>query len=91
MDNKEQMLNALEELKRYSQSAVVHSLSDDTIRIALKVLEKEIPNKPIVNGQYINCGVCNNILRNKTSVYAYSPYCNFCGQKIDWGDFNGRI
>ena len=87
MDNREQTLNALEELKRYSQSAVVHSLSDDAVEIALKALETSISKKPVTRGQHINCGCCGNRLRNKTSNYAYGKYCQSCGQKIDWSDF----
>ena len=78
MDNKEQILNALEELERYSQSSVFHSLSDDTVKIALKALEKAVPTKPNINNEYF-CEKCLMTVDNE--------YCRWCGQKIDWSDF----
>lgn len=63
---------------------------------AVKALEKQIPKK-ITNmksildfsGRYYttkgNCPVCN-----REGLYKSDFYCNKCGQKLDWGEENGR-
>ena len=61
-----------------------------------KALEKQIPMKPNniksifdFSGRYYttkgNCPVCNS-----EGLYKSDFYCNKCGQKLDWGEENGR-
>lgn len=61
-----------------------------------KALEKQIPMKPNniksildFSGRYYttkgNCPVCNS-----EGLYKADIYCNKCGQKLDWGEENGR-
>ena len=63
---------------------------------AIKALKKQIPMKPNnvktifdFSGRYYttkgNCPVCNSEGLCKTDFY-----CNKCGQKLDWGEENGR-
>lgn len=66
---------------------------------AVKALEKQIPRKvnnlseiyldfgvgkKIKAGAYGNCPNCNY------NIDTVSKYCTRCGQKLDWGEENGR-
>lgn len=64
---------------------------NDTLDIAIKALEKQIPMKPqVINTERIrlyniwdwSCGNCGSFHRNPTAT----NYCNECGQKVDWSD-----
>lgn len=44
--------------------------------VAIKALERQIPQKCVGEEGYSNCPVCN------TSVIG--KYCYKCGQKLDW-------
>lgn len=68
----------------------------ETRQEAIKVLEKQIPMKPNniksildFSGRYYttkgNCPVCN-----REGLYKSDFYCNKCGQKLDWGEEDGR-
>ena len=61
-----------------------------------KTLEKQIPMKPNniksifdFSGRYYttkdDCPVCN-----REGLYKSDFYCNKCGQRLDWGEENGR-
>lgn len=56
--------------------------------IAIKALEKQIPKKP--KGDYNSCPhhrcpTCNGAARMCCDD-GYNPYCQFRGQKLDWGN-----
>ena len=55
-----------------------------SIEIAIKSLEKQIPKKPkerdCIGFDTLVCPVC------KRTLYLYEPYCDNCGQKLDWSD-----
>lgn len=68
----------------------------EALETAAKALEKQIPMKPNnmktisdFSGRYYttkgNCPVCNI-----EELYKSDFYCNKCGQKLDWGEENGR-
>lgn len=44
--------------------------------IAVYALEKQIPQKPINAGREIVCPACRTLVGS-------SPYCRYCGQKLD--------
>ena len=49
----------------------------EDMEMAIKALEKQIPKKPIYQGESDrcpNCGVC----------YVFGNCCIECGQRIDW-------
>jgi hypothetical protein len=53
----------------------------DALKFIVKALEKQIPEKPTHECTLIykfTCPRCKNVHEIKT------PYCCFCGQKIDW-------
>ena len=59
---------------------------DDTcknceINAAIKALEKQIPKKPELKGEYYVCPVCG--VYQETSE-GNPPYCINCGQRILW-------
>ena len=55
-----------------------------SIEIAIQALEKRIPKKPkerdCIGFDTLACPEC------KMALYLYEPYCDNCGQKIDWSD-----
>ena len=64
-----------------------HKFAEDDYRaneIAIQALEKQIPNKPKerdhIGFNTLVCPVCKGVL------YLYEPYCDNCGQKLDWSD-----
>ena len=54
----------------------------DALEMAIQALEKQIPNKPkerdCIGFYTLACPVC------KCALYLYEPYCDNCGQKLDW-------
>ena len=54
------------------------------IGIAIQALEKQIQKKPkerdCIGFDTLACPEC------KKSLYLYEPYCDNCGQAIDWND-----
>lgn len=52
--------------------------------MAIQSLEKQIPKKPkeidCIGFDTLACPEC------KMALYLYEPYCDNCGQKIDWSD-----
>ena len=68
----------------------------EALESAVKALEKQIPMTPNnmrtildFSGRYYttkgNCPVCN-----REGLYKSDFYCNKCGQRLDWGEENGR-
>ena len=58
--------------------------SIESMEMAINALEKQIPNKPkerdCIGFNTLVCPVC------KGALYLYEPYCDNCGQAIDWSD-----
>ena len=52
------------------------------IEAAIKAVEKQIPKKPELKGEYYVCPVCG--VYQETSE-GNPPYCLNCGQAIDFG------
>lgn len=54
--------------------------------IAIQALEKQMPKKPkeidCIGFDTLACPEC------KMALYLYEPYCDNCGQAIDWSDDN---
>ena len=52
--------------------------------IAIQALEKQMPKKPkeidCIGFDTLACPEC------KMALYLYEPYCDNCGQAIDWSD-----
>lgn len=76
----------------YLNSAMLHTLEEQTIYTAIRAIQKQIPKKinnrsviknfPIsVHGDCPTCG-------SKNLSSADTDYCNACGQKLDWTDDN---
>ena len=70
---------------------------DQDIDLIAKIVKKEIPIKPIVDGYELICGCCHEPMNigfcfcqnRKKGHYivrtdCHSNYCNNCGRKIDW-------
>ena len=56
----------------------------EAFQMAINSLEKQIPKKPkerdCIGFNTLVCPVCKGVL------YLYEPYCDNCGQKLDWSD-----
>ena len=54
----------------------------ESVDFAIRALEKQIPKKPkerdCIGFNTLVCPVC------KGELYLYEPYCDNCGQKLDW-------
>ena len=54
----------------------------EAIQIAIQALEKQIPKnakeRDCIGFNTLVCPVC------KMALYLYEPYCDNCGQKLDW-------
>ena len=70
---------------------------EEDIYLIAKIVKKEIPIKPIVDGYELICGCCHEPMNigfcfchnRKKGYYIvrtdnHSNYCNNCGQRIDW-------
>lgn len=70
---------------------------DQDIDLITEIVKKEIPIKPIVDGDELICGCCHEPMNigfcfchNRKKGYyivrtdSHSNYCNNCGQRIDW-------
>ena len=64
----------------------------ESIDMAIKALEKQIPKKPIVEYKNTNdciteiewkCPICGT---NYIELAPCGEWCNYCGQKLDWSD-----
>ena len=56
----------------------------EAFQMAINALEKQIPKKPeemdCIGFDTLVCPKC------KMALYLYEPYCDNCGQAIDWSD-----
>ena len=54
-----------------------------SLEMAIKALEKQIPNKPIFSEdkQFALCPCCD-----MKGLADKQEYCDNCGQKLDWSD-----
>ena len=56
----------------------------EAVKFAIQALEKQIPKKPKERDRIgCNTPVCPVC---KMDLYSYEPYCDNCGQKLDWSD-----
>ena len=63
----------------------------ESIDMAIKALEKQIPKKPpVVNRPsiFVKVPVCPNCSTSEhyQPLYEKTKYCSNCGQKLDWSD-----
>lgn len=49
--------------------------------MGIAALEKQIPKKPVEVRNEIVCPTCRTLVGS-------SPYCRYCGQALDWGDYD---
>ena len=66
-----------------------HKFAEDDYKaneIAIQVLEKQIPKKPIFYAHDYYCSVCNSLVGNNEFEWKRFKYCDTCGQKLDWSD-----
>jgi peptide subunit release factor 1 (eRF1) len=69
---------------------------EEARRLAISALEKQIPKNPIkkeeqykkITVEIYYCPICNEEVsrRSKSSYLCKTPYCDECGQKIDWSE-----
>ena len=72
------------------KAEIVHhpecSIFAEALGIAIQALEKQMPKKPkerdCIGFDTLACPEC------KMALYLYEPYCDNCGQAIDWSDDN---
>ena len=53
---------------------------DSAFKMAIKALEKQIPNDcKRIGATQLKC-ICGSVIK-------LHRYCPYCGQKLDWGDY----
>ena len=60
----------------------------EALEVAMDAVEKQIPKKAIGNHYaYMRCPACNHRIPSGggSSSQRRDNWCNYCGQKIDWG------
>lgn len=62
----------------------------EALELAVKALEKQIPKKPIIypGTNRADCPICMKTVRGIGKPFG--KHCAGCGQKLDWGEENGR-
>ena len=63
-------------------------IHDDAIELAVDSLRKQIPKKAVGNHYaHMRCPTCNHRIPigGGSSSRRRDNWCNYCGQKIDWG------
>ena len=74
----------IETLKINGEEQVLKNDYCKSANIAINALEKQIPKKPkerdCIGFNILVCPVGKRVL------YLYEPYCDNCGQAIDWSD-----
>lgn len=73
---------AIKYFKNHLQSYCVTGVCKEAEELAIKVLQKQVPMKPIAaffEGKVDTCPKCNRIIRINEKM------CK-CGQKIDWSE-----
>lgn len=72
------------ELCEYCYSQGNFGEQKEAFSVAINALEKQIEKKPkerdCIGFNTLVCPVC------KVALYLYEPYCDNCGQAIDWSD-----
>lgn len=61
----------------------------ESIDVAIKALEKQIPKKPTeINDEcgYFECPTCGDLIYAEGARFKEHKYCLSCGRKLDWGD-----
>ena len=91
--------NALLNVNTLAQNSIEYGKArdDHDIDLIIEIVKKEIPIKPIVDGDKLICGCCHEPMNigfcfchNRKKGYyivrtnSHSNYCNNCGQRIDW-------
>ena len=57
------------------------------IDVAIEVLEKQIPKKPVIDlskSLRDRCPSCGNVVFTLYDDETKFPHCQWCGQKLDW-------
>lgn len=66
---------------------------------AIEALEKQIPQKPVKldtvteSRKNFGCCRCNSFVGSQENRFVFGRekhYCWFCGQAIDWSDYNDK-
>lgn len=63
-------------------------IHDDAVGLAVDALRKQIPQKAVGNHyEHMRCPACNHRIPSGggSSSRRRDNWCNYCGQKIDWG------
>ena len=75
---------AIKEFQQNIDMPFGSNISREASGLAIQALEKQIPKKPkerdCIGFDTLACPEC------KMALYLYEPYCDNCGQAIDWSD-----
>lgn len=78
----------IEEAIKYLKEMAFQDYSGTPYEIAIEALAKQIPREPIGDlgsVPHYRCPSCNSAIVVYENGNKY-PYCQWCGQAIDWSD-----
>lgn len=81
-----------EDVKRKRENPTAEDCDNKELQKLIDLaLEKQIPQKPLWddNVPHSKCPVCNQVIAPYIDS-PKTPYCYWCGQKLDWGVQNDR-
>ena len=62
---------------------------DNSVKVIADALEKQIPKKPVIDlskSLRDRCPSCGNVVFTLYEDKTKFPHCQWCGQKLDWGE-----
>lgn len=83
---------AIEVLRHIGGSYGDVSKYHTAIDMAIAALEKQVGKKPVgAHYAHMRCPACNHRIPSGggSSSRRRDNWCNYCGQRIDWGDEHG--
>lgn len=91
--NEKELKDALQEAKytltKYKVGEhFMMGLTENSINTIISALDKQIPKKPLGDLHcvpHFRCPSCKSSVRTLVSS-TKTPYCAWCGQKLDWGE-----
>ena len=79
------------DLKEHIGCGIEVPLYDDELEVVVEALEKQIAKKPkditphYMDSKVYECPICKEVYTYRDAM---NNYCKYCGQKLDWSEYN---
>ena len=71
---------AISAIKNNMPTKGTYTILTEGLELAIQALEKQVPKKPIKDGNKIRCPACNLLIAYNKNI---EQYCWTCGQNIE--------